>query len=272
MHLLKLLRRPLNSAQLSGKTSPPDWEMGKNNKMEPGKKQIKYTPPPQLFHNESLPGQMTIMGRETKCVQSAHSLTLVQRLQAIPNGAPGNHEQATKELTRVKYDISQSIPELSDKQQVECHAIYRSKTELEASAYIIFERDTWRILNIRRDEKIAFYMNDLVRQMCVNTMKKSSFDISNPSCIIGRLVKNAATINQLALNSKASGRADHKIDTLTSSPLGKLLQRTLQDFNFHADYYSETEGYAEDYLIPCSGNTPPDIYVSLKKNDSHPVN
>ena len=117
-------------------------------------------------------------------------------------------------------------------------------------------------------------MNDLVRQMCINTMKKSSFDISNPSYIMGGHIKNEATLKQLDLNSEANGGTRHKIDTLSSTPLGKLLQRALKDFNFHADYYNETNGDGEEYVrlknITC--RTHPYLYIPLKKNDSHPVN
>ena len=232
--------------------------------------QQKHTLTP---HTESPSEQKVAIDRKADYGRSANSPTLEQRLQTIPSGAAGNQKQAEMELQKVQYQFTKNR-ECDSEQFIRCRANYCSGTKLKASVIIIFKKNSWNILWVDRDKKIAFYMNDFIRHVYMNTETKSSFDISHPTHIIIGSITDKAIIKQLAINSATKGRSRQKIETLYPSPLGKLSKRILDDFGFHADYYNEIAGDAWEYikLKKIGFMDAPCIEIPLKKNDSHPVN
>ena len=225
-----LLRRPLHT------------EKDESVNIQSTANQQKHTLIP---HTESPSEQKAAIDRKADYARSANSLVLEERLRAIPSGAAGNQEQAEMELKETIYIIR-----LKDEEKICCHAFYPTKTigHHLSEVIIVFTKDTWHVRVIKMDENQNFYMNDLIRQLYIKALEEKFFDISNPARIIVGPIHNRSTLEQLAINSKTNGNDFQKIETLYSSPQGKLLKRVLSDFNFHADYYCETDGSDECYL------------------------
>ena len=236
-----LLKRPLHPEHPVKR--PLCIETDESSTMQPATKRSRHIADRPAPHATSFP-ETTVIDRETTCAQSDCHLSLVERLQAIAVGAPDNHKQAEKELKKAFVYSMQSGGKLDS--TIMCAS--GTGTGPSGEARIIFTKDTWHIKDVRRDKSHSFHMNDLIRQLYIKILKMAPFDISNPNRIIVGPIDNIATLEQLALNSKTNGNGFQKIETLYPSPQGKLLKCVLSDFNFHAEYYCETDGGDEQYV------------------------
>ena len=209
----------------------------------------RHEPLVPVYNLEIFNAHNYFVGKNRILVHNNYLEEQIERLKKIPNGAEGKHEQATKELQGVEYGINADDESDGWVNGIEYHAIYRHPIGRYtiARAHVLFSEHDWIIRNIYREENVSFYANDLFRHMYLKALECTHFDIIQPKSICISSIINTATIETMAATSSELSNLK-QMPIFYTTPLGKMLERILRDFNFQVVECSNLAKISSDYL------------------------
>ena len=218
--------------------------------------------PVPVYNLEILNAHDYFAGKNHILVHNGYLEEQIKRLKQIPNGAAGNHDQATKELQKVKYAIDQGDGTSTRANKIECYASSwppeGGPSMLEVN--VIFYDDHWVIDKIQRNKSLSFYANDLIRHMYLKIQAYTSLDISRPESISIGPIRNAEIIKTMADSGSLSNL--EQMQVFYTTPVGKMMDRILKDFNFQVIRCNNLSSASAHHLK--SGGRPPEFSFTIK--------